>query len=157
MSSRTDYILDSNCHVLKDLAIGIHNIVRPGTHQPPLFCHRSRPLISIPHSLLPEEVCRDVFKPHRCQGHCDLLVKSLSVRSLQVHVEVSRKNWLCPYCPLHHLLHHIPNSCVVERCQVTVGPIDLSCIRFYRPAMVVIFVAVVVVAVVILRVGRLPR
>ena len=72
--------------------------------------------------------------------------------SLQVHVEASRKNQLCPHWPLNHRHHHIPNCCVVEQCQVTVGPIALSCIRFYHPTMVV----VVVVVVVALGAGRPP-
>ena len=38
----------------------------------------------------------DVIKPYRCHRHYNLLVKSPSARSLQFHVEVSRKNQLYP-------------------------------------------------------------
>ena len=129
----------------------------------PLFHHRPRSLISIPRSPSQEEVCGDVHMPHCHHRHCNLLVNSLSACSLQVHVEFSRKNQLCPPWPLRHCRHHIPNRCVFERCQVTVGPVALSCVSFYRPTMVVIVVAAVVVAmfinavaVVILGAGRPP-
>ena len=132
---------------MKDLTIGTQNIVRLGPHQPPLFHHLPRSMISIPRSLLREEVCGYVIKPHCCHGHCHILVKSPSARSLQVHVEISHKNQLCPHWPLHHRRDHIPNCCIVEKRQVTVGPVALSCVRFYCPAMAVIVVTVVVAAV----------
>ena len=112
------WVLDG--HVLKDRKIGSKKIVHPGPHQPPLFHHHPQSLISIPSSPSREEVCGDVLKPHRCHHHCDLLVKSQSACSLHIHIEVSHKNQLCPHVPLHHLRHHIPNRCVVERCQVMV-------------------------------------
>ena len=141
------WVLDS--HVLKDLTIGTQNIVRLGPHQPPLFHHRPRSLVSITLSLSREGVCGDVLKPHRRHHHCDLIVKSPPARSLKVHVEVHHKNHLCPHWPLHHLCQHTPNRCVVKWCQVTVRPIALSCVCFYRPTMVIIVAvaAVVVVAV----------
>ena len=111
------WVLDG--HVLKDLTIGNQNIVRLGPHLPPLFHHRTHSLISIPRSPSREGVCGDVLKPHRRHRHSDLLVQSPSARSPQVHVEVSRKNQLCPPWPLHHRCVHIPNRCVVERCQLT--------------------------------------
>ena len=47
------------------------------------------------------------------------------------------------------------------QCQVTVGPVALSCDCFYRPVMVVIFVVVAVlvnvVAVVVFGAGRPPN
>ena len=64
--------------------------------------------------------------------------------------------------PLHHYFHHLNSHCVGKRCQVTVDPVAISCIRFYRPAMVVIFVVVVAVfvnvfAVVVFGAGRPPN
>ena len=146
------WVLDG--HVLKDLTIRTQNIVRQGPHQPPLFHHLTRCLISIPLSLSREVVCRDFLKPHRRHRH--------SARSPKVHVEVSRKNQLCPHLPLHHRCHHIPNRCVGEQCQVKVGPVDLSCVHFYRPAMIVVVVVIVtvfvnVVAVVVFGEGRPPN
>ena len=82
-----------------------------------------------------------------CHRHSNLLVKSPPTCSLQVHIEVSHKYQLCPHWPLHHCRHHIPNRCVVKQCQVTVGPVTLSCVRFYLPAIFVIIVTIVVVAV----------
>ena len=189
------WVLDG--HVLKDLTIGPQNIVRPGPHLPLLFRHRPSSLMSIPRSPPREEVCGDVLKPHRRHRHCGILFQSPSARSLQIHIEVARKNQLCPPWRLHHRRLHIPNRCVVKRCQVTsnyvpspiprhqmarndvcvevayrldckgggfpvfVGPIALSCIYLYRPAMVVILFAVIlvavfvnVVAVVVLGAGR---
>ena len=92
-------------------------------------------------------MCGNVLNPHRRHLHCNPLVKSPTARSLQVHVEVSCKNQLCPHCPLHHRHRHIPNLCVGKRSKVTVGPVALSCVLLYRPAMVGIVVAVIVVAV----------
>ena len=107
------WVLD--VHVMKDLTIGTQNIVRPGPHLPPLFHHHPRSLISITRSTLQEEVCGDFLKPHCCHGHYDLLVNSPSTRSLQVHVEDSRKNQLCPPWPLHHSRRQITNRCVVKQ------------------------------------------
>ena len=156
------WVLDR--HFLKYLMIRTQNAVRPGPRQPPLFHHHPRYLILIPRSPLREEVCRDVLKPHRLQRYCNILIKSLSVRSLQVRVEVSRKNQFCPPWPLHHRRHRIPNCCVVEWCKVTSGAVVLSCVCYYRPAMVVIADIVVVVtvffnvvAVVVLGLGRPPN
>ena len=89
------WVLDG--HILKDLTIGPHNIVRLGPHLSPLFNHLPRSLISIPRSTSREKVCGNVLKYHRCQPHCNLLVQSPSARSLQVHVEVSCKNKLCSH------------------------------------------------------------
>ena len=47
------WVLDG--HILKDMTIGTHNIVRPGPHIPPLFHHRPRSLISIPRYPLREK------------------------------------------------------------------------------------------------------
>ena len=142
---------------MKYLTIGTQNVVRLGPHQYRLFNHRPRSLISIPRSPLQEEVCGDVLKRHRQHRHCNLLVKSPSACSLKVHFEISLKNQLFPHWPLHHRCHHIPNRCVFERYQVTVDPVALSCVRFYRPAMVIIVVAVVVVTVVVMGAGRPPH
>ena len=117
----------------------------------------SHGLISIPRSPSREVVCGDFLKPHRCHLRSD--------RSLKVPVEISRKNQIFPHWPLHHHCHHIPNHCVGKQCQVTVGPVALSCDRFYCPAMVIIvFVVVIVVAVfvnvfavVVFGVGRPPN
>ena len=123
------WVLDG--HVLKDLMIRTQNVVRPGFHQPPLFRHRPQSLVSIPRSPLQEEVFGDVLKPHRSHHYCNLLVKSPPARSLQVHVEVSRKNQICPHWSLHHRRHHIPNRFVVKRYQVTVSPVDI--LRLFLP------------------------
>ena len=145
-------------HVQKYLAIRTQNIVRPRPHQPPLFHYRPRSLISIPRSPLREEMCRDVLNPHRLHGHCNLLVRSPSTRYIQVHVDIPRKNQICPHWPIHHRHHQLPNPCVVERCQVTVDPVTLSCVFFYRPAIFVIFkVFVNVYVLVILEAGRPPH
>ena len=131
---------------MKDLTIGTQNIVRQGPHQPPLFHHLTRCLISITRSPSREVVCRDFFKPHCRHRH--------SACSFKVHVEVSCKNLLCPHWPLHHRCHHILNHCVGEQCQVLVGPVALSCVCFYRPAMVVISIVIVVVTVIVFGAGR---
>ena len=136
--------------------IGTQNIGRQGPHQPPLFHHITRCLISTPRSLSREVVCEDVLKLHRRHRH--------SARSPKVPVEISRKNQLCLNWPLHHHCHHIPNRSVGKQCQVTVGPVALSSDCLYRPAMVVIDVVVVVsaafvnvIAVVVFGAGRLPN
>ena len=140
-------------HVLKDLTIGTQNISRQGPHQHPLFQHLTRCLISSPRSPPREVVCRDVLNPHRRHRH--------SARSPKVPVEISHNNKLCPHWPLHHHYHHIPNRSVGKQCQVTVGPVALSCNFFYCPTMVIIVIVVVlfvnVVAVIVLRVGRPPN
>ena len=148
------WVLDG--HVLKDLTNGTHNIFHQGPHQPLLFHQLTRSLTSIPRSPLREVVCSNVLKPQRCHRH--------SARSLKVHVEVSRKNHLCPHWPLNHIYHHIPNCCVGEQCHVIVVPVALSYVRFYRSEMfiiVVVFVVVAVfvnvVAVVVFRAGRPPN
>ena len=58
--------------------------------------------------------------------------------------------------PLHHRHNHIQTHCVVERCQVTVGPVTLSCVFFYRPAIVIFKVFVNVFVLVILESGEPP-
>ena len=143
------WVLD--IQVLKDLTIGTQNIVHQGPHQPPLFHHLTRYLISILCSPSRGVVCGDVLNLHRHHRH--------SSRSLKVHIEVSRKNMLYPHWPLHHCYHHIPNRCAGERCQVTVVPVALSCVLFYHPTMGVIAVVIVavfvnVVAVVVLGAGK---
>ena len=137
------------------MTIGTQNIVCQGPHQPPLFHHLAQSMISISRFPLQKYLCGDVLKPHRRHRHYAC--------SLRVHVEFSRKNQLCPHWLLHHRCHHIPKYCVGEQCQITVGPVSLSCVRFYRPAMVVIFIVVVVVTVfvnvvtvVVLGTGRPP-
>ena len=145
------WVLDGD--VLKYMTTGTQNIFRQGPHQPPLFHHLTRCLISIPCFTLREVVFGDVLKPHRLHRY--------SACSLKVHVEVSRKNQICPHWPLQHRCHHIPNRCVGEQCQVTVGPVAASCTCFYRPAMVVIVVVVAVfvnvVAFVVFGAGRPPN
>ena len=84
-------------------------------------------------------MCGDVLNAHRCHRHF--------ARYLKVHVEVSRKNQLCPHWPLQYRCHRIPNSCVGEQCQVTVSLVVLSCVCLYLPTMVVIVVLVVAVFV----------
>ena len=131
------WVLD--VHNLKDMTIRAHNISHQEPHQPPLFHNLTRCLISIPRSLSQEVVCGEVLNPHRCHHHY--------AHSLKVPVEIYRKNQLFPHWPLHHRYHHILNRCVGEQCQVSAGPIALSCDCLYRPAMVVIVVVVVIVAV----------
>ena len=55
-----------------------------------------------------------------------------STRSQEVPVDISRNNQLCHHWPLHHHYHHIPKLPVGKQCQVTVGPVTLSCNCLYQ-------------------------
>ena len=118
-------------HVLKDLIIRPHNIVCPGPHLPPLSHHLPHSPIPIPRSPSQEEVCLNVLNPCRCHRHRYLLFPSLSARLLQFHVEVSRKNQLCPPWLLRHCRLHVPNRSSVAQRQVTSNdvPAPLPCFQ----------------------------
>ena len=55
-----------------------------------------------------------------------------SARSQKFPIEISCNNQICHHCPLHHHCHHKPKCSVGKHCQVTVGPVALSCDRFYQ-------------------------
>ena len=121
-------------HVLEDLTVGSQDVVRPGTHYPPLTHRCPRPPIPTSRPPLREEVSHNILKTCRCHHRRDLFIPSPSTRLLKVHIQATHNNQLCPSCLLRHSCLHVSNCRPVSWHQATPDgvPAPLSCHQLAR-------------------------
>ena len=102
-------------HVLEDLMVGPHNVVRPGPHYPLLPPCYPLPPIPTPRPSSWEEISRQILQACRRHRRRDLLVLYPATLLPKVHVQVPRNNQLRHPRFLSHRRLHISDSRPVAR------------------------------------------